>query len=86
MKTTSEFHIIECIAQCKDRVKNGFSVLEYSVPLQFADEFRNKIYDEFYQYGILSGWTMKHYPDGKMAKTEEIDGVLHKTYYLRYTL
>ena len=85
MKTV-DFYFNDCIALCKDRVANGFSVLEYSVPLQFSGDFRNRIYDEFYQYGVLHGWTMKHYPDGKMAKVEDIGGIQHRTYYLRYTL
>lgn len=82
---TSDFYFNECIHLCKDRVSKGFSVLEYSVPQEFANDFRNRIYDEFHLHGILHGWVIKHYPDGRMAKVEEIDGVPHRTYYLKYT-
>ena len=83
---TSDFYFNDCIALCRERVKNGFSVLEYSVPQELSGDFRNRVYDEFYQYGALHGWTMKHYPDGKMAKVEEIGGIQHRTYFLKYTL
>jgi hypothetical protein len=93
MKTIDQIiseSVEEHIAQCIDRVKKGFKVVEVEVPLQYASRVFTLLNEEISYGKRMNGWEFGVFSqgefEGKMAQQITIDGAEHKRYFLKYTL
>ena len=80
----------EHVAQCIDRVKSGFKVVEVEVPLQYASKVFTLLNEEISYGKRMNGWEFGVFSqgefEGKMAQQFTRDGAEHKRYFLKYTL
>lgn len=93
MKTIDQIiseSVEEHVAQCIDRVKNGFKVVEVEVPLQYSSKVFTLLNEEISYGKRMNGWEFGVFSqgefEGKMAQQFTRDGAEHKRYFLKYTL
>jgi hypothetical protein len=93
MKTIDQIiseSVEEHVAQCIDRVKSGFKVVEVEVPLQYASRVFTLLNEEISYGKRMNGWEFGVFSqgefEGKMAQQITIDGAEQKRYFLKYTL
>jgi hypothetical protein len=76
----------ECLSLCRERISQGFVLVEYTVPEVVSSDFRNRLYDEMYLDGQLYGWVFMMRNDGFLSEKVIVDDEPHRKYVLKYTL